>query len=589
MTKYRTRLLIALVFLIVVVLLGLGLLLGQLFKDYYIDSFYERLEKEGNLVSRYIEDYGGLEGTDKQELGKFGDDLGAGIILADRKGNILYSSREAALNTEGMVKDAISGKKERKRFFNLKDDQDTHYYWTEISNGDITEGYLFLSLASSELKDAYKNIWWLLSISLFLALIIITLLGMRITKRYAKPIESAANVAMELAKGNYRARTYVEDKVDETGLLSSSINVLARNLEDMARSQEMQQERLTTLIENIGSGLVLIDSRGFINLINRGYSDIFDVDSADVLNKQYYEAIPYPEINEMIETIFITEKKQHAQVVLPISIERRHFDVSALPIISTHSVWKGVLLVFHDITELKKLEQVRKDFVANVSHELKTPITSIKGFTETLLDGAMNDEKALRDFLSIIQKESDRIQHLIQDLLDLSKIEQHNFRLDISKFDVVSLVKEVTTLLEGRATEKNITVNVFNDPEQLEMEGDPYRLKQVIINLMSNAIAYTPRDGQIEVTVQDTGKRVRLMVKDNGMGIAPAEIPRIFERFYRVDRDRSRNSGGTGLGLAIVKHIVEAHHGKIVVKSNPGNGSEFILEFRKSFRGRSKR
>ncbi|OCA91356.1 PAS domain-containing sensor histidine kinase [Bacillus sp. FJAT-27225] len=588
MTKYRTRLLIAIVFLIVGVLLGLGILLGQLFKDYYLDSFYERLEKEGNLVSRYIEDYGGLEYTDKNELSKFGTDLGAGIILTDMKGSILFNSRVTAGNAADMVKNAIAGGEERKRFFNLKDDQDIHYYWTEIKKNGKTEGYLFLSLASSELKDAYKKIWWLLSVSLFLALIIITIIGMRITRRYAKPIESAANVAMELAKGNYRARTYVEDKVDETGLLSSSINVLAKNLQEMAKAQEIQQERLSTLIENIGVGLLLIDSKGYINLVNRGYREFFDVDPDDILYKQYYDAIPYAELNEMIETIFITERRQQAQVVLPVSIERRHFDVSVLPIISTNRVWKGVLLVLHDITELKKLEQIRKDFVANVSHELKTPITSIKGFTETLLDGAMNDEKTLRDFLSIIQKESDRIQHLIQDLLELSKIEQHNFRLELSKFDLVSLAREVATLLEGKASAKNIPLLVEADAEPLEMEGDPFRIKQVIINLTSNAIAYTPPGGKVQLFIQDVGKRVRLVVKDNGMGFDSAEIPRIFERFYRIDRARSRNNGGTGLGLAIVKHIVEAHHGKIVVKSSPGKGSEFILEFRKVFKGKPK-
>lgn len=589
MTKYRTRLMIAIVLLIVGVLIGLGILLGQLFKDYYLDSFYERLEKEGSLVSMYIEDYGGIHETDKARLGKLGKKLGAGIILADKKGTILYNSGEKIDGPENIVEDAISNGKNKKRFFNLKDNQDIHYYWTELKNGKEIEGYLLLSMASSELKDAYRNIWSLLSISLGLAVIIIVILGMRITRRYAKPIESAANVAMELAKGNYRARTYVEDRVDETGLLSSSINVLARNLEDLAKSQEMQQERLSTLIENIGSGLVLIDSRGFINLINRGYREQFDVKPADVLYRPYYEAIPFQEVRDIIEDIFMTEQKQRKQLVLPIAIERRYFDVSALPIIGTNSVWKGVLLVFHDITELKKLEQMRKDFVANVSHELKTPVTSIKGFAETLLDGAMNDEKALHEFLSIILKESDRLQHLIQDLLELSKIEQQNFRLDVSKFEVSPLLEETVRILQGKAEEKRIQLSIEQEPALLEMEGDSFRLRQVFINLISNSIAYTPPGGKIHISTQDAGKRVKIIVKDTGIGIEEAEIPRIFERFYRVDRARSRNSGGTGLGLAIVKHIVEAHRGKIKVNSTPGQGSEFILEFRKVFRGKPNR
>ncbi|WP_316570936.1 two-component system histidine kinase PnpS [Neobacillus sp. YIM B06451] len=586
MTKYRTRLLTAMVLLTVAVLLGLGTLLGQLLKNYYLDSFYERLEKESSMLRMYIEDYGGILGADRTELEKFGDKLGAGILLVDKEGTILYNSQENVAAPRDLILEIVLGENKKTRFFKLKDNQEVHYHWTELKKGQETEGYLFLSLASSELKNAYKHIWWFISISLSLALAIIVLLGMRITRKYARPIESAANVAMELAKGNYRARTYVEDRTDETGLLSSSINVLARNLEDMAKTRDMQQERLMTLIENIGSGLVLIDSRGTINLINRGYRELFEVEPADLLYRPYYEAIPFREIREMIEDIFMTEQKQRRQFILPVLIERKYFDVSALPIIGTNNVWKGVLLVFHDITELKKLEQMRKDFVANVSHELKTPVTSIKGFAETLLDGAMKDEKALQEFLSIILKEGDRLQRLIEELLELSKLEQHNFRLDISVFSLDTMVKEIVAILEGKASEKNINLVVHPVPAEFQMEGDPFRMKQVLINLISNAINYTPAGGKVELTIRESGNDVVISVKDTGLGIEKKEIPRIFERFYRVDRARSRNSGGTGLGLAIVKHIVEAHKGRISVKSKPGKGSEFILEFRKLARGK---
>ncbi|WP_409270885.1 two-component system histidine kinase PnpS [Neobacillus sp. SCS-31] len=586
MTKYRTRLLTAMVLLTVAVLLGLGTLLGQLLKNYYLDSFYERLEKESSMLRMYIEDYGGILGADRTELEKFGDKLGAGILLVDKEGIILYNSQENVAAPRDLISDIVLRENKKTRFFKLKDNQEVHYHWTELKKGQETEGYLFLSLASSELKNAYKHIWWFISISLSLALAIIVLLGMRITRKYARPIESAANVAMELAKGNYRARTYVEDRTDETGLLSSSINVLARNLEDMAKTRDMQQERLMTLIENIGSGLVLIDSRGTINLINRGYRELFEVEPADLLYRPYYEAIPFREIREMIEDIFITEQKQRRQFILPVLIERKYFDVSALPIIGTNNVWKGVLLVFHDITELKKLEQMRKDFVANVSHELKTPVTSIKGFAETLLDGAMKDEKALQEFLSIILKEGDRLQRLIEELLELSKLEQHNFRLDISVFSLDTMVKDIVAILEGKANEKNINLVVHPVPAEIQMEGDPFRMKQVLINLISNAINYTPAGGKVELTIRESGNDIVISVKDTGLGIEKKEIPRIFERFYRVDRARSRNSGGTGLGLAIVKHIVEAHKGRISVKSKPGKGSEFILEFRKLARGR---
>ncbi|MGG3469708.1 ATP-binding protein [Neobacillus pocheonensis] len=442
-------------------------------------------------------------------------------------------------------------------------------------------GQLFKSYFLESLNDHLKIvILWSTSIGLGIVLIIIILLGLRITSRYTKPIVEATNVAIELTKGNYRARTKV-DKLDETGMLGSAINRLAQNLQELVKTQEMQQDRLKVLIENMGAGLVFIDSRGYISLINKGFIDIFQVSPTDYLYKLYYEVIEQPEISDLIAEVFRTEKKVNKQILIPLFIERKYFVVYGVPIIGTNNVWKGVLLVFHDITELKKLEQVRKDFVANVSHELKTPVTSIKGFSETLLDGAMHNKETLEAFLSIILKESDRLQTLIQDLLDLSKMEQQGFQLAIQELNLHTLLEEVITLLNGKAQAKNIRLELYSKQQHVLVKGDVDRLKQVFINLIANAITYTPPEGEVKVVLLDHGKNVRVHVKDSGVGIKKEEIPRIFERFYRVDRARSRNSGGTGLGLAIVKHLIEAHHGQISVRSELGEGSEFIIELKK--------
>ncbi|MEH7074781.1 two-component system histidine kinase PnpS [Neobacillus drentensis] len=445
----------------------------------------------------------------------------------------------------------------------------------------ILLGQFFKSYYLESLNQQLKiEILWILSACLGIAIIIIIFLCVRITSKYTKPIEAATNVAIELSKGNYRARTKV-NRLDETGMLGSSINMLAENLQALVKAQEMQQDRLSALIENMGAGLVLIDSRGYINLINKGFIDIFHVNSADYLNKLYYEVIEYDEICQLVAEVFRTEKKVSKHILVPLFIERRYFVVYGVPIIGTNNVWKGVLLVFHDITEIKKLEQMRKDFVANVSHELKTPVTSIKGFTETLLDGAMNNQETLETFLSIILKESDRLQTLIHDLLELSKIEQQGFILNLQELDLYVLLDEVITMLTGKAQEKNIELELVCKQNQVMVQGDLDRLKQVFINLIGNAITYTPPEGNVTIILLEHRGKVRIHVKDSGVGISKEEIPRIFERFYRVDRARSRNSGGTGLGLAIVKHLVEAHHGNITVRSNLGEGSEFIIELHK--------
>ncbi|MED4224184.1 two-component system histidine kinase PnpS [Neobacillus cucumis] len=435
----------------------------------------------------------------------------------------------------------------------------------------------FLDTLNGQIKI---EIWWLLCAGLGIAVIVTIILAIRITTRYTKPIKAATEVAIELAHGNYRARTKV-NRLDDTGMLGSTINMLAENLEDLTKVREMQQDRLSALIENMGAGLILIDSRGFINLINKGFIDIFHINPHEYLKKQYYEVIDYDEINQLIAEVFRTEHKVSKQLLLPLQIERKYFIVYGVPIIGTNNVWKGVLLVFHDITEIKKLEQMRKDFVANVSHELKTPVTSIKGFTETLLDGAMNNKETLESFLSIILKESNRLESLISDLLDLSKIEQQGFRLNWQPVELYALLHDVINLLNRKAKAKNIQLGLDCNQKQVLIKADIDRLKQVFINLINNAITYTPANGSVKITIHEMEDKVRISVIDTGVGISKEDIPRIFERFYRVDRARSRNSGGTGLGLAIVKHLIEAHHGSIGVKSKLGEGSEFIIELPK--------
>ncbi|MCM3704765.1 MULTISPECIES: two-component system histidine kinase PnpS [Cytobacillus] len=584
MTTFRTRLLFALLSLILVVLIALGLLLGQLFKSYYLNTFDARLQKETEMAASYIEGNGGIGSISIERINELGDILDVHVTATDSKGRILMDSSITSETTQNrhqeIIFEVLKKKSAHESGWEVAGGFNLHYYWHPVRVNGEMEGYIFLSTKLAEFQKAYQQIWWILAVSLGLSLFMIILLGSRIMARYTKPIESATQVAIELTKGNYRARTY-EDQEDEIGMLSKSINVLARNLQEMVKSQEMQQDRLGALIENMGSGLILIDSRGYINLVNRPYKEVFNVNPSEYLYKLYYEVIEHKGITEVIEEIFMTEQKVKKQLIIPVNIERRYFEVYGVPIIGTNDEWKGILLVFHDITELKKLEQMRKDFVANVSHELKTPVTSIKGFSETLLDGAMENKQTLNEFLNIILKESDRLQSLIQELLDLSKIEKQSFSLSIQQLDLADVLEDVVAIMKGKAAEKEIVLEYKKMDKPVCIEGDVHRLKQVFINIISNAISYTPNQGVVYISSADTGSTVLTEIRDTGIGIEAREIPRIFERFYRVDKARSRNSGGTGLGLAIVKHLIEAHKGTISVKSEVGKGTAFIIELQK--------
>ncbi|KZZ85852.1 MULTISPECIES: ATP-binding protein [Bacillaceae] len=581
MNKFRSRLLFALITLIIAVLVGLGLLLGQIFNSYYVDTFKERIEKEAKLTELLISEAGLESEKTASLLQQASKAAQAHISVINKEGRVVYDAGSRHPNDEQIAKKAFNDLKESKDGKRLNGQAEGLYYYAmEIKDNSGNTACLILSTPIESLKQVNQQIWGLLVTSLGLSLIVILLLGFRITSQYTKPIESATKVAMELAKGNYKARTY-EDHMDETGMLSQSINILARNLQDMTRAQEMQKDRLETLIENMGSGLILIDGRGYINLVNRAYKETFHADGENFLYRLYYDAFEHKEIVDIIEEIFMTEVRVRKQLQVSIGIDRRHFEIYGAPIIGTNDEWKGIVLVFHDISELKKLEQMRKDFVANVSHELKTPITSIKGFSETLLDGAMSDQQTLEYFLSIILKESDRLQTLIQDLLDLSKIEQQAFKLTFNDCDLHEILDDIVAILSSKAEEKEVSLTVDSEAQVIPAIGDMYRIKQIFINLINNALTYTPKGGTVHITLRNGKDHAIVTISDTGIGISEDEIPRIFERFYRVDKARSRNSGGTGLGLAIVKHLVEAHRGQISVSSKVGEGTTFTVKFNK--------
>lgn len=584
MIKFRSKLLLVIVSLLAFAMVCLGILLVQLFGTYNYNNFESNIKQQAKTVATYLQKQGGLSNlTENEETVSSLQLIHTSLAIISKDKKIIYISnppdeipkeRHEFLLTS-LINDQDEGHKEIKGGFNL------HYFWTPIKadNGDV-EGYVLLTNELKDISQLNKNSWFLLFGALLIFLLFISLITGKIATRFTKPIEAATHTAIELAKGNYQVRTY-ENPTDETKMLSTSINILARNLQEMETSREMQQDRLSTLIENIGSGVLLIDSKGYITLMNKTYKQLFNVSPTVFLYRLYYEAIQYEEVILLIEEIFMTEKSIKKQMLLSLRIERKNFEVYGAPIIGTNDEWKGIVLVFHDITELKKLELMRQDFVANVSHELRTPITSIKGFSETLLDGDLTDEKTLREFLTIILKESDRLQTLIQELLELSKIEKQEFHLDYVKLDLNTLINETGQMFIRKAAKKAIQFDVLHPEKPVIIEGDTYRLKQIFINLISNAINYTAPSGEVKVIVSDHEQFAYVEVIDTGIGIDPDEIPRIFERFYRVDRARSRNSGGTGLGLAIVKHLVEAHKGQLEVTSTLGKGTSFKVKLKK--------
>lgn len=568
-----------------IVLASLGAILGPLFKDFYFERMYDRVEKEAEAVAFLIEedDYSDIQSV-KQKLNSISQRLDIRITLIDLNGVVLVETHADPLTMENHLErpevlQAIDHGRGQEIRYSSTINAELLYYAIPLIDQGEPAAFLRVGLPIDQLNQVYQNIWTIIFVSFFIAFIIIVMVVTKLTNQLISPIEDARLVANQLAKGNFSVRTY-EGTNMETGELNRSLNVLAENLGEITKTYEVQKERLETLIENMGSGLILVNAKGDISLVNRSCKAIFQEDTDQWLTKLYYKVIKHKEIIKLIQEILLTEERRRRQFSLPIQIEIRHFDVYGAPILGNDDQLKGVVLVFHDITELKKLEQARKDFVANVSHELKTPVTSLKGFTETLLEGAMEDPELREKFISIIAKESERLESLIHDLLELSKIEGSQFILNMDEVNLETLIEDVFLMLGEKAALKNITFHkkfIGNGT----IYADSQRMKQILINLINNAVMYTPEQGEVTVRVREQTETVILEVQDTGIGISKKEIPRIFERFYRVDRARSRNSGGTGLGLAIVKHLIEAHKAKMSVESEVGKGTTFRISFYK--------
>lgn len=347
----------------------------------------------------------------------------------------------------------------------------------------------------------------------------------------------------------------------------------------LAQQQEKsfhEKNELKAILSSMVEGVMVIGRDEKILYVSPNASEMFQMRSKDVELKPYWEVIPHSQINTSISEALKSEKAVNKEITL-VGSEDVIFSMQISPVMQEGGLTSAVA-VFHDITELKDLLKMRTEFVANVSHELKTPLTSIKGFAETLQEEPDLSETAQK-FLGIIQKQSRRLELLVDDLLSLSAIESKETKMEMAPQELAPLLHSVV-LMHKKAIDAaghDVTVNVPGGVPKIY--ADRHRLEQVIINLLDNAIKFTPAGGRILIEAQVQVPYVRIDVQDNGMGIPAQHLPRIFERFYRVDKARSQQSGGTGLGLAIVKHIAQAHQGKVEVQSTPGKGCTFSVFF----------
>jgi two-component system phosphate regulon sensor histidine kinase PhoR len=356
---------------------------------------------------------------------------------------------------------------------------------------------------------------------------------------------------------------------DELADLGLAIDRLAANLETRLGELRGERDLQKRILESMHEGVVVVDGDGRVVLVNPALRAMLLL-GADAVGKLLIETVRHAQLNTLIESARTQAVDRPLEIELPGLKPRR-----MLVQITSLGGDGGMMLVFVDVTELRRLESLRRDFVANASHELRTPIAAVRSATETLRTGAIDDRVAAIRFLDIIERNSVRLQSLLEDMLELSKLESNEFKLKRERVDLQRVVPIVLALFRERADKKGVRLSADLPGSLPPVDGDPRALEHILSNLVDNAVKYCPAGTHILVGAAEDDGRVRLVVSDTGPGIAPEHQSRVFERFYRVDAGRSRELGGTGLGLSIVKHMVEAMRGKVSVESTVGAGSTF--------------
>lgn len=567
-------------------IIGLGIIwffMSSINRTSYEEMIETHLSENGSVISSSIEASGMdiqndniVEWFNKLDLPK-----DVRFTLIDSDGEVIFDNDNQTSLMENHLKrpEVEAAKKSNDtsqsfiRYSNTEE-IDMMYVAKPIhADGEIV-GYIRTATPLYTIDNAVKQMWWTLFV-VFLFIFVASLISAALLAySVTKPINKIMEVTNRLKHQDYSARIN-EKFTGELYDLAGSINVLASSLQKHVTEIEDQTSQLDSILSNLVTGVILVNHDGNVEMVNKAATELLGKSSDILVNNHYRANLMHLNIDRMIRQV-VEEDEPRSREVSLYTPNEVILEVNVAPYYGQSWEKRGVIIALHNITKLKHLEGVRRDFVANVSHELKTPVTSVRGFAETILQNEMPKETE-REFIQIIYDESDRLNTIISDLLNLSKIEKNDLQLNIEKIDLVKLIHKTAKPLLKAFSDKNLTLNLPNKGRSIELFADKDRIAQILVNLLSNAVNYTPEGGMVSVKVREKKNRIVFSVKDTGIGIPQSSIDRLFERFYRVDTARARNEGGTGLGLAIVKHLVDLHGGTITVDSVENEYTEFTV------------
>lgn len=574
MRSIQWRIVLIHVSLIVLAMIMVSVYLLDRWEDYYIEADEHDLELKGRL----LRDQDLLSDNDLIEAAAvlgFDDEKGSNLILLNKSMQAIVSygpeigiKPGSSLVENKPVGDLLSQPHEEGPFVGLYLRGGVEYLTMAIRAGGHVEGQdigaIFLLQPLSGVYNILRDIQGTLLNATLLAILVITILGLASARTITKPILEITSQAEKLAAGDFDISVQVRSR-DEIGRLAEVFNFLTKELRQSLSAMANEKGKLEAILEYMSNGVVAFDHSGRLMHINPKAVELLalptEATTDDVLHK--------------LALGTAAEILNLAPATLELTLEG--FNKTVLraylaPVKSTSEQLSGVVVVLQDMTEQSRLDQLRRDFVANVSHELRTPLTTIKSYVETLLDGAVEDRGITSRFLTVVNEESDRMTRLVRDLLTLSTLDnltgQQKQRIFLDE-----LTLEVANKMAVSAQQKELHLGISLPEEVPPVLANSDEIEQVLINIVSNAIKFTPSGGEVLLSVHADEQRVTINVRDSGVGIPPEDLPRIFERFYRVDKARSRQMGGTGLGLAIAHQIIEGHGGHIWVESEPGQGT----------------
>jgi len=570
----------------------IGVFLMQQFEQYHLGVVSDNLSSLSNTVITSLKTIDWQNNPNEVENNiRSYEQMGMGItiIKKDQNFSIVFSTNPSYTRENGnanathfleseLILTAFNGEIAEKDSIDQENklNSSKHMVLPIHDENNRIAGAIYLK---SNLADIYKTLDESRSIILratFLALFVTIILGYFIAKSITGPINDVTIKAEQMAKGDFEQVVEVRSD-DEIGQLASMFNHLTARLQAVLQEVRSEKQKMDTIITYMADGLIATTIEGKIIHANPKAMEMLKIEKDISLEKSFNEIFNCYDEQLKIEELLKDPEDLTGNRMVDIG-NGVILQASYAPFMNQNGVLGGIIIVFQDVSNHQKLEKMRKEFVANVSHELKTPLTTIKSYTETLLDGVIDNKELAVSFLQVVDSETERMARLVRDLLQLSNLDFQQSNWNKNIVNVNKIIEKTMLKLEVSVKNKDQQIQYNLSEDAINIYADEDRIEQVFLNLLSNCIKYTPEGGKINIDIQEHEDMVELKIKDNGIGIPKEDLPRIFERFYRVDKARSRELGGTGLGLSIAQQIVESHEGTIEIFSEEGKGTEVVTK-----------